>query len=68
MITSLNIMNAGIGKKNKSIKHMNMLQFKWMLQNQIQNKYYKMILKITIHLIIKIYINLYAIQLMFYHN
>ena len=58
-------MIVDIDKKNKNIKLMNILQFKWILYKQIQKKYYKIILRIMIQLIIKIYINLYVIRLMF---
>ena len=58
-------MIVDIDKKNKIIKLMNISQFKWILYKQIQKKYCNKILKIIIHLIIKIYINLYMIQLMF---
>ena len=53
-----------IDKKNKNFKLMNILQLKWILYIQIQKKYYnkvlnnKMMKKIIINLIIKIFINL----------
>ena len=57
-------MIADIDKKNKNLIIMNILQLKWILYNQIQKKYYKQILKnkmikkMIIHLIIKIFIDL----------
>ena len=53
-----------IDKNNQNFKFMNILQLKWILHKQIQKKYYnkvlnnKMIKKININLIIKIFINL----------
>ncbi len=46
-----------IDKKNSNFKTMNIQQLKWMLYNQIQKNNYKKILKITIQLIMKIFIN-----------
>ena len=57
-------MTFDIDKKNKNFQLMNILQLKWILYNQIQKKYYnkvlnnKMIKKMNIILIIKIFINL----------
>ena len=45
-----------IDKKNNNFQVMNILQLKWILQNQIQKKYYNKILKNKI--MIKIIINL----------
>ena len=45
-----------IDKKNKNFKIMNILQLKWILQNQIQKKYYNKVLNNRI--IKKININL----------
>ena len=59
-----NIMMFDIDKKSNNFKLMNILQLKWILQNQIQKKYYnkvlnnKMIKKMNIDLIFKIFINL----------
>ena len=59
-----NIMIFGIDKKIKNFKLMNILQLKWILQIKILKKYYNKILnnkilkKMTINLIIKIFINL----------
>ena len=57
-------MNFDIDKNNNNFKLMNILQLKWILQIKIQKKYYnkvlnnKMIIKINIYLIIKIFMNL----------
>ena len=54
----------GIDKKSNNFHVMNILQLKWILYIQIQKKYYnkilnnKMIKKMNINLIIKIFINL----------
>ena len=59
-----NIMIFDIDKKSNNFKVMNILQLKWILYNQIQKKYYnkvlnnKIIKKIDISLIIKIFMNL----------
>ena len=59
-----NIMITIIDKKKNNLIILNILQLKWMLQNKIQKNYYnkvlnnKMIKKINIILIIKIFINL----------
>ena len=48
-----------IDKKNNKFRFMNILQLKWILQNQIQKKNYKIIFKIInnlIHNIIKLFI------------
>ena len=58
-------MIVDIDKKNKNIKHMNILQFKWTLYKLIQKKYYNKILRMMIQLIIKIFMLDYMIQLMF---
>ena len=53
------IMIRDIDKKNSKFKYMNILQLKWILQNQIQKKNYKIIFKIInnlIHNIIKLFI------------
>ena len=53
-----------IDKKNNNFQFMNILQLKWILYIQIQKKYYnkvlnnKMIKKIIMNLIIKIFIHL----------
>ena len=59
-----NIMMFDIDKNNNNFQVMSILQLKWILQIKIQKKYYnkvlnnKMIKKININLIIKIFINL----------
>ncbi len=47
-----------IDKKKKDLHLMNILQLKWMLQNQIQKNNYKKIFKIMLNLIIQIFIYL----------
>ena len=57
-------MIVDIDKNNNNFKLMNILQLKWILYIQIQKKYYnkvlnnKIIIKMIINLIIKIFINL----------
>ena len=56
-IVQLNIMTFDIDMNNNNSKFMNTLQLRWILFNLIQKSNYKLILKIIIQLIIKLYIN-----------
>ena len=56
MKIQFNIMMYDIDKKNNNYKLMNILQLKWILYILIQKKNYKLVLKIIIQLIIKIFI------------
>ena len=57
-----NIMIVDIDNINKNLEKMNILQLKWMLFILIQKKYYKLIFKIIIQFIMKIYIIYSEIQ------
>ena len=56
MKIQFNIMIYDIDKKNNNFRLTNILQLKWMLYILIQKKNYKIILKIILNLIIKIFI------------
>ena len=56
MKIQFNIMIHDIDKKYNNSKLMNILQLKWILQNQIQKKKYKKILNKIIKVIIKKFI------------